>query len=141
MTRAKPPPPAPPTLDAPPATAPWDERHRREAWTRIFELTAAALRASTKPLGKTDALDPDLLVHDEVTFREWGLRFHGFDDARKDREVRRVRDLAEGRKVRLLGYRVGLNFYTTGQRAEAIAYAASAGYVAQRSARIRRAPR
>lgn len=79
----------------------WTEAHRREAWARIFELTAAALREHThEPLRKTIALVPRSLVATEKVFRVRGLDGFGFDPDRIDREVRRVRALAEGRLVR-----------------------------------------
>ncbi len=78
---------------------PWGEKHRREAWARVFELTARSLLMGTDPLRPSLPLDPAMVATEEdyaITLRKFSARF----GVKVNSEVRRVRDLAEGRKAR-----------------------------------------
>lgn len=76
----------------------WTEAHRREAYCRTWEL-AAALARDGRQMEATELLEtPWNIAQREATWRaDLGC---AFDPARIDREVRRVRALAEGRLVR-----------------------------------------
>ncbi len=77
--------------------APWGEKHRSEALARLHELAAERIRRGDPT--------PSTLPHPSDYGNAGEFRFamqHGLllPMARIDREVRRVRDLAEGHKVR-----------------------------------------
>lgn len=81
----------------------WTDAHKWEALARLHELYVEIVRKHT---GATRAMSLDGIA-DERRFREalqgayvCGAAGHPFDPARIDREVRRVRALAEGRLVR-----------------------------------------
>lgn len=77
-------------------TKPWTEAHRREALRRTYEI-AAELAGAGSPYARGLAEDP--FVASEDGWRGWLAA--GIDAARINREVRRVRALAEGRLVRV----------------------------------------
>lgn len=74
---------------------PWTEAHRREVRARKHEIAAERERA----YGHSTSVLISLPISEE-TWRDWLTYSAGFDDARIEREVRRVRALAEGRLVR-----------------------------------------
>lgn len=79
---------------------PWTKTHQREAYAAgcralaVVALEVGASEAWARPAGLLGD------VNAEVWFRAWLSRAVGFDTARVDREVRRVRALAEKRLVR-----------------------------------------
>jgi len=81
------------------SAAEWTEAHQREAVRRTYELAAAEA-------GRGDRIAADLFVVEAWGFaaseERWrrSLTICDIDPARIDREVRRVRALAEGRIVR-----------------------------------------
>lgn len=77
----------------------WGSKHRREAWSRIFELTASALRMSAAPLRACEPLNPAMCAT-EAKYRKALEVFSPRFGVDVEREVCRVRDIAEGRKVR-----------------------------------------
>ena len=112
-------------------SAPWGEGHRREARIRWREV-ANALDAEGDSTWASDAA------------RTWSDTEHDFREAMRqsrrdpDREVRRVRALAEGGLVREDGYRVGLR--ETDDYSEAQDWSQETGLRLVRVTRIRRAP-
>lgn len=83
------------------SSKPWTDAHRREALRRTYEIAAELARHGT--LYSADVLRGNR--RDEAEFRD-AMAAAGFAAARVNREVRRVRDLAEGRMVRETLYRV-----------------------------------
>lgn len=81
-----------------PLPRPWTEAHRREAHDRAYELAAELMRED-RPRQAYELLEaPWNMAQEEATWRaDLGC---AFDATRVDREVRRVRALAEGRLVR-----------------------------------------
>lgn len=75
----------------------WTEAHRREAARRIYEL-AAELSASNLLGAESLANRAIRYSNSESGWRDFVAGW--FDPARVDREVRRVRALAEGRLLR-----------------------------------------
>lgn len=104
-------------------TCPWTEAHRREALRRTYEIGAELV-----------ADDGD--DHRAYLLLETGTPYAG---GRVDREVRRVRALAEGRLVRDTGWRVGREWYAAGEEARDRRQAYP-GMPLLRVTRIRRAP-
>lgn len=85
--------------------APWDERHRREALRRTYEI-AAEMVGRGEPNGPTNGKRPAFhlatdveATDEEATWRQILVHIR-MPPARVDREARRVRALAEGRLVR-----------------------------------------
>lgn len=75
-------------------TAPqWTEAHRREARARLYEIAAERVRTTGRESSSYS-------MREEAGFRYALEREFEFDPARIEREVRRVRGLAEGRLVR-----------------------------------------
>lgn len=115
----------------------WGEAHRREAEPRTFELAAEQIRA-----GEYDG-DKFVELTENAQREDWwrsALAEMGFDAARIDREVRRVRALAEGRLVRETRWRAGNNMLCdSAELAESMPGAL--GKRPCRVTRIRRAPR
>lgn len=94
-------PPSPP-LDAPPASAPWDERHRREARILLRRLSLAAEIAGDARAAYVWGVRAEVAIRSEARLCDLlggpGLPY--LDAAEIRRKVRGVRDLAEGRAVR-----------------------------------------
>jgi hypothetical protein len=84
--------------EAPAPSKSWTAKHRVEAWACICDVAKRA--AMEDPKGLRAWPTPwQRSCESEKFFREWLARA-GLDAADLDREVERVRDLAEGRKVR-----------------------------------------
>lgn len=82
----------------------WTEAHRREALRRLYEIAAEQVGAGNESrVAKGCPHESDIGNEDEYTF---ALR-HGLllNAARIDREVSRIRALAEGRLVRVTTWR------------------------------------
>ncbi len=83
-------------------SAPWTEAHRREALRRGYEI-AAGLEATRPTVPQATGVHIDARTVDDfrATLDIWGLPV-----TRVEREVRRVRALAEGRMVRETQWRI-----------------------------------
>lgn len=84
---------------------PWTEAHQREALRRTYEIAAELVVAGRADEASYLVIDVGVYVVSEWKFRlnfrnDGGSDGPGFDDVRINREVRRVRALAEGRLVR-----------------------------------------
>lgn len=140
--------PLPRTLDAPPAPAPWDERHQREANARTYEIAAELHRRDWKPgrrLGDEPSASYALAASDQIATENdfiVALTYAGLDATRIDREVRRVRDLAEGRVVRDTTWRAGSRERGTeyDNPADARKHVRNSGLRMVKVTRIRRVP-
>ncbi|HSM93421.1 MAG TPA: hypothetical protein VLT47_11095 [Anaeromyxobacteraceae bacterium] len=100
------------------APKPWTEAHRQEALRRTYELAAEIADVNDRRNGGPwIARHAFANVFDEQRWR--GLLSSTFDAARIEREVRRVRGIAEGRLVREKGYRYEIRqgAYWLGSRA------------------------
>lgn len=121
---------------------PWTERHRAEALRRTYEIIAE--QADRSPAGRREqTVRVDVGSEDEwVDCLGWVLDID--DPARIDREVRRVRGLAEGRLVRWQGWqgttRDGGTMGRTASAETAQRWKENGAKVV-RVTRIRRAPR
>lgn len=84
----------------------WTEAHQREAWARIFELSAQVIRKRHRvALRATAPLDPAIVASQKL-YRDALARFGRPIAARIDREVQRVLRLVDGRLKRRSGARV-----------------------------------
>jgi hypothetical protein len=112
---------------------PWGVEHSREAMIRAYEIGAELTRTDR---GDAAYFMNGLAVRSEEGFRASLWRF---DPARIDREVRRVRGLAEGRLVREPYVRIGQDYWT-GTEEGARRHARMLDEPIVRGVRIRRAP-
>jgi hypothetical protein len=78
----------------------WRQKHQREALRRIYEIAGEAVAACGEDVGLSIAVSALWSAASEQHFRD-GLAEAKFDHARIEREVRRVRGLAEGRLKRV----------------------------------------
>ena len=84
----------------------WGEAHRREALRRTYEIAAEMVGEGRCDPADRAAANAMQMVVEEIGFRGLLVNWIGLDPARIDREVARVRALAEGRLVRETGARL-----------------------------------
>lgn len=86
----------------------WGEAHRREAIALFCEVARDTILRGGCPRRALDGALGGWSVESEERFSRYLTYLDGFGrNATVDAAVRLVRDLAEGRKVRERGYRVG----------------------------------
>lgn len=110
------------------ALAPWTEAHRREATARTYEIAADIVRREGMGPRTGAAWIAKLIEGNVFNEESWRGMLRpgnaGFAPDRVDREVRRVRALAEGRLVRettwFVRYRNGTYSQTVPTREQAV---------------------
>lgn len=85
-------------------TAPWAETCQREARRRSYEIAAELTGVGLEGEAECLTVDDREDVKTEERWRS-ALDRAGLEEYRIEREVRRVRELAEGRLIRESGYR------------------------------------